>query len=467
MSPRCAIVCVLLAGAALTTNCAAQEAATKAPPYRQLRYDEDYSFLANTPPNDLFDGIKFIPLSRDRTAFLSLGGEARGRYEYFNNPAWGLAPQDDDGYWLQRYLLHGDLHVTDWCRAFGQLQSSLVNDRLGGPRPTDEDILDLHQAFFDVRAPLSESNRVTLRVGRQELAYGSSRLISFRESPNVRLSFDGVKLFGQFGQTRIDAFAVKPVETDPDIFDDSPEQEEKLWGLYGVSPLPHVRGASVDFYYLGLERKDAAFNQGTARELRHTFGTRLWGKRSGFDYNFEFIYQFGTFGDGNISAWTAASDQGYTFENFPWHPRVAFKANITSGDDDPNDPDLQTFNALFPRGAYFSETGLIGPANHIDLHPSLELSPTERLTLTFDWNFFWRESTSDGIYGNAVNLVVPGGSSRSHYVGNQVQALGEWRIQRHLTLTAAYAHFFAGDFLDEATPGKDVDYFSAWLTFRF
>ena len=49
----------------------------------------------------------------------------------------------------------------------------------------------------------------------------------------------------------------------------------------------------------------------------------------------------------------------------------------------------------------------------------------------------------------------------------QVQVLGEWRIQRHLTLTAAYAHFFAGSFLDESTPGKDVDYVSTWLTFKF
>ncbi len=43
----------------------------------------------------------------------------------------------------------------------------------------------------------------------------------------------------------------------------------------------------------------------------------------------------------------------------------------------------------------------------------------------------------------------------------------EWRVDRHFTFTIDYAHFFAGDFLKQTTPGKDVDYFSAWVTFRF
>ena len=443
-------------------------AEAQSPPlYRQLRYDEDYSNLRTAPGDDLLNPIKYIPLNRSGDAYLSLGGEARVRYEYFHNPQWGLAPQDDNGYWLQRYMLHADMHVREWFRTFVQFKSGLEAGREGGPRPTDRDEADLHQAFFDVRVPLPETNSLTLRVGRQELAYGSSRLISVRESPNVRQSFDGVKAILEMGRTRVDAFAVKPVETNPGVFDDGPEPDEKFWGIYGVTPLPAVRGANVDFYYLGLERKDAEFNQGTARELRHTIGTRLWGKAHQIDYNFEFVYQFGTFGRGDISAWTAASDTGYTFESTPWRPRLGFKADITSGDQNPNDHDLETFNPLFPRGAYFSETALIGPANHIDLHPSLELKPIERLKLTLDWDFFWRESTRDAIYGNGVNVVVPAGSSRDHYVGNQVQVLTEWQLQRHVTLSAAYAHFFAGGFLKDSTPGKDVDYASAWLTFKF
>src|SRR6185503_2353921 len=98
---------------------------------------------------------------------------------------------------------------------------------------------------------------------------------------------------------------------------------------------------------------------------------------------------------GDIQAWTAASDVGFTFEHAPFKPRLGLKANITSGDDNPNNADLQTFNPLFPRGAYFGEPALIGPANHIDVHPQLDLALRRNVTLTLDWDCFWRENMHD------------------------------------------------------------------------
>src|SRR5438132_13706762 len=77
---------------------------------------------------------------------------------------------------------------------------------------------------------------MTLRAGRQELAYGSSRLISAREAPNVRLSFDGVKAILKVSGWRVDAFVVKPVRTKTGVFDYDPDVNEKFWGLYAVTP---------------------------------------------------------------------------------------------------------------------------------------------------------------------------------------------------------------------------------------
>lgn len=143
------------------------------------------------------------------------------------------------------------------------------------------------------------------------------------------------------------------------------------------------------------------------------------------------------------------------------------KANATSGDDNANKLDLQTFNPLFPRGAYFGEPALIGPANHIDVHPELALALRQNVILTVNWDCFWRESTHDGIYGPAVNLIQSGRTGGGRYVGNQVEAALEWTVDRHFTFIVDYAHFVAGDFLQETTPSNDVDYFSAWVTYRF
>ena len=85
------------------------------PSFKQLRYDENYSYLSDpTLRTDFLDAIKFIPLNKSGESWLTLGGEMRERYEYYHNSQWGLGPQDDNGYLLQRYMIHAD---TAFCAA--------------------------------------------------------------------------------------------------------------------------------------------------------------------------------------------------------------------------------------------------------------------------------------------------------------------------------------------------------------
>lgn len=436
------------------------------PAYKSLRYDEDFSSLRNAPERqDYLDPLKFIPVGAD--AWLTLGGDGRLRYEYYDHALWGQGLQDDNGYLLERVMLHADLHLNDSFRFFTQLKSGFENGRVGGPRPTDEDRLDLNQAFVDVQLPVNDAEKLTVRIGRQEMSFGSSRLVSFRESPNVRLAFDGLRAILKTRDWRIDALTVEPVQTRTGTFDDGTDPHQKLWGLYAVTAFPTVPGGHVDIYYLGLERDNARFDQGSAREERHTVGARLWGKASGWDYNFEFVYQFGTFGPDAIAAWSVASDTGYTLLDTPLQPRFSLKADIVSGDRDPRRGTLNTFNALFPRGAYFNESALIGPANLIDVHPAVELKPAKSVGISFDWDFFWRESLHDGIYGPSGNLIRSGRTTDHRYLGNQPSVRADWRPGRHWAFGATYAHFFAAKAIEETGPGRDVDYLSAWSTYLF
>jgi len=445
-----------------------QETEPSVPNYQLNRADEDYRYLQDKSKwTDFWDPAKYLPLNDRGDWYLSLGGEARERYEYFDNYNWKEQPKDN-GYFLQRYFLHGDLHFGDHVRLFGQLQSSLENGRSGGPRPAiDKDELDLHQGFLDLALRLEGERSLTLRTGRQELAYGSQRLVAVREGPNVRQSFDGFRLMYRAGAVAVDGIATRPAQSNKYVFDDATDHNQALWGIYSVVPLPPATKGNADLYYLGLYRGHSAYDQGKANETRHSMGARLWRTEKPLDYNFEFLYQWGTFGEGDISAWTVASDTGYRVEALPFSPRFALKADIASGDKDPNNPDLQTFNPLFPKGAYFSEDGLIGPVNFINVNPSAEFHLPGRLTLTANWDFFWRESTHDGIYNNAVVLVRSGKNSSARYVGSQPQLQCEWDVQRHISVVAIYAHFLAGPFLRESGPGKDVDYLTTWITYKF
>ncbi|HET6202515.1 MAG TPA: alginate export family protein [Planctomycetota bacterium] len=457
----------LLGPLALLAPIRAQEtrpAASVPPRYEVLRYEEDYGYLADPDRRtDPFDPLKYMRLGRD-DRFLSIGGDVRERYEHYRNLDFAAAPQDRDGYLLQRTMLHADLHLGEPFRLFAQLKSNLVSDRAGGPGPTDKDALDLHQAFFDLAVPL-EQGRLTLRTGRQELAYGSQRLVSVRDGPNVRRSFDAARAILERGPWRADAFVAKPVETDPGIFDDASVEEESFWGFYSTGRV--LAGLDADLYYLGLDRHDATFAQGTGDELRHSIGTRVFGKDSSFDYNFEAVFQWGEFGRGEIRAWTLASDSGLTLRDLPLSPRLGLKANVQSGDRDPGDSDLETFNPLFPRGKYFGETGIVGPVNLRDLHPTVRLRPCDRVTLDAGWTFYWRQSLDDGVYDNGVNLLASGAGARERRIGSEISFTLEWSLGRHVALGSAYAHFLDGPFLREVGLGRDVDYAAVTLTFRF
>jgi Alginate export len=459
----------LFAPSSLAQTTPSSQTAPSAPPsYKQLRYEEDWSFLRDpTRRADVLDRIKYIPLGDKEDWYLTIGGEARMQYERFGNPGWGRGPEDGGGYLLQRYMLHADLHLGDRARVFFQIKSGLENGRTGGPRPVDEDKLDVHQAFVDVALPSGAERPLVIRVGRQELLFGSARLIGPRDGPNVRQSFDGLRASFQSGAWRVNGFVAKPVETRIGLFDDAPDHAQTFWGMYAARPFALLPNGKVDLYYLGTDRKRARFDQGTAREIRHSIGARLWGEKQAWDYNCELVYQLGKFGRGNILAWTVGSDIGYTFRSAQFRPRLGLKADIASGDRNRSDRNLQTFNALFPRGQYFGDAGLIGLANLMDVHPSADIHITDRMAVKGDWAFFWRESKRDGIYGNGIDLLRSGQTSRARYIGSQPSLLLEWKANRHVTFETSWTYFFAGQFLKETMPGRNLDYITARVTYKF
>src|SRR5258708_20978782 len=162
------------------------------PPYLQLRYDENYSYLRNTAArSDYFDPVKYIPLNAEHSAWATLGGEIRERYEYYRNSLWGRGPQDTDGYLLERYMLHADVHFADYFRVFTQLKSGLENGRNGGPRATDEDRLDFLPAVFLVRFSMSGPESPPLRAARTGIGVRCTNLVFYSEGQHAPLSLSG------------------------------------------------------------------------------------------------------------------------------------------------------------------------------------------------------------------------------------------------------------------------------------
>jgi Alginate export len=114
------------------------------------------------------------------------------------------------------------------------------------------------------------------RLGRQEIVLGSGRLFDNNEGPNVKLSFDGARFITESSKLRWDNFIAKPVQNNAGFFDDTPNHAQTTWGSY-LTVHPHVlRSTGVDLYYLGLASANAAYDRGTANEVRHTLGVRAF-----------------------------------------------------------------------------------------------------------------------------------------------------------------------------------------------
>ena len=385
-------------------------------------------------------------------------GELRLQYERFANEEWGAAPDDEDGYGLQRLMLGARRRIRPGLIVYLEVKSGIEVGRSGGPRLPDEDRLDVHQAYADVSIGHS-----MLRVGRQELQFGSSRLVSNRDL-NVRQSFDAVRWTSKMTAWRLDLFGATPARTRPGVLDDAVDDSRALWGAYGVRSESPLRG--VDVYYLGHRNARARFDDAAGDERRHSVGTRVWGRYRAIEYNTELIGQWGNIGAARIRAWTIASQTSYRFSALN-SGQFVIRADATSGDTRRGDGLVGTFSPLFPRGDYFGLIASAGPLNHIDVYPRIEWRLFRRGLVSAGWLTFWRSEHSDGIYTFSGRLLRSGLNTTSRLVGRSPSVTMQWDHSRRLSFVGHLSAFTAGPFIRETAGDHPTLFVRLCATYRF
>lgn len=264
----------------------------------------------------------------------------------------------------------------------------------------------------------------------------------------------------------IDGFAMMADITNPGIFDNKMTEQLNLWGTYSKIIFP--KAGNLDLYYLGIKRDESVFEEGTATEKRHTIGTRLWKYGGGFIYNLEAAYQFGSFGSGNINAWTGSIDLGYSFENIKFKPTINLRNDYISGDKSKGDGNLQTFNPLYPKGGYFGFSPQVGPVNLIDIHPYATMDLLPELKMQVDVVFNWRYSIQDGVYRPSGVLNRPGNTSDQRYIGAAYLANFTYSVNKHIAVVSGIQYFKTGAFINDIIPNaQDGIFFNARLAFKF
>jgi len=429
-----------------------------------LRFEDDPPAIKDSI-NNLYRRIKFIPVDVIPNAYVSVGGELRAEYGGKVNEDW-IANQGYNHTLLQRFSLHADFHAGTKIRLFLQLNSAVENGSKYGPAPVDEDQLNVQNFFADYLFLQHAGRSLTARIGRQEMNYGSGRIISVRDGTNTRQYFTGIKLKYASPTFSADAFVLAADKIKPGIFDNILYGTANLWGIYTTRKIQSA--GSLDVYYLGSRKYGAVYEEGKANDMRHTLASRYWNNNGALTYNFEGAYQFGTFGKGNISAWTLAIEMGYRWRDSKKNPYIGLRNDYISGDKSAGDGSLQTFNPLYPKGGYFGFNPLIGPANLIDIHPYFTLSPKRWLSLQGDIVFNWRYSLNDGIYLPSGNLHYQASASQHRFIGTTYLLEIDFTISNYVFFSVGGQYFRVGNVIKDIIPDwGNSKYFNMQLSCKF
>lgn len=433
-------------------------------------FDFDFRYLEQPGHDkDFFDPVKRIHLGSDW--LLSFGGSFWYRYMHETDSRLNAAGINND-YHLLRTRLHADLWYQDQFRLFAEMLDARA---LGLDLPAlaiDKNHTDMLNLFADVKLGQFMDGPAYLRVGRQELLYGSQRLISTLDWANTRRTFQGVKTFWQTPAFNLDAFWVRPMVTEPNQFDnwDKDRNFVGLWGTYKAIP-----GQVLDLYYLSLidnrNVSPANITQGNVLQgdsVLHTIGARWVGDYERILYELEGMYQFGKRSHLDISAFSIASGVGYQLP-LPMNPQFWLRYDFASGDKNHRDGRSNTFNQLFPFGHYyFGYIDQVGRQNIHDFNAQFTLHPQPWVTFLGQYHRFYLANKRDYLYnaaGAGTIRDITGQSGR--HVGDEIDFTINFHLSRHQDVLLGYSKLFTGEFLKNTRPGVSPDLFYAQYNFRF
>lgn len=422
--------------------------ATAGPRYSVSRWNEDWSFLRDPAKRrDIFDPVKFIPLTGTDDVYLTLSGMSRLRYETFGNRGLRDVRQQDN--LLLRTFVGADLHLGQSVRVFGELASG-QQDGSSPINANQRNDLAVQQLFAQISGKVGDIDTGVI-IGRQHFLDGPIQFVSTRENTNIHITWQGVRAYARGRRVRGDVFALGAVDLGTGAFDD-PAGDRRFSGVLAsiaVSPDAAARPLYLDPFVF-LSRETRTWGGRIGRERRDFYGARAHGGLGPASIDWTAAYQTGDFAGRPLRAWSVFTNQSIPLGSKGWKPRIGFHADASSGGGGRGDGTLRNADALFGVLPYLSDGLSFGFINLIDVSPTLNFTPTPGVTVRSEFNFLWRTSPSEAVY---MGTKMPyAGTERvsGSRVGQQARLRVAWVLNPHLTLAGTFEHVFAGPVLERA-----------------
>ena len=412
--------------------------------------------------SDRWKQIPFGPLG-----LVDAGASYRVRYHRERNirpgTTGGLSGVDDS-FFLHQSRLWFEGRTNEWL----DFRVGFIDAASGGEnfpsRSREVNRHDLYQAYANLLLR-ENGGTLTARVGRQEIRYGSARLMMAPGWANRRRSHDGVRFIWESDDWEVNPFWVRPAYRDAAHFTrfDSTNPDQQLYGIF--STYKQYEHQKVDLYWLAY---DLLTNGGGARY--DTLGTRFYGETDQWLYEIEGGVQLGANPDDTShTAGFFTGGIGRRLRCVPWETDLWVYFDWASGDDTRGNG----FHSYVQRAHYYlGWMDLFGRRNIEDLNICLTTKPMKKLTFVTWCHFFSLANGNDIPYN--VNLSpfagLATGSAGSQTLGTELDFMITYDLDDQTQFRFGYCHFWAGSFYD-TTPGvptnMDGSFIFSHLAYQF
>jgi alginate export protein len=419
---------------------------------------------------------------------LTIGGEARIRYEGRNNGALNSNLKANESAASHRVRVNVGYDLTPDVSFFAQIQDARNYGGEGNPggsgiaAVSNNGIfggtgLDLHQGYILVKN--AGVPGLSVKIGRQEIMFGDHRLFGNFGWSQVGNSFDAVRLTHSTPIADVDLFWARIIDTEaaaaaaagsgvffpPAAGSPKGTTDQNVYGLYvTLKPIPNW---TIEPYYF-LLKDDRAPGTGTPAptlrtpqapsQTRSTVGGRINGKAGPLDATGELAWQFGSMSDNlaatsptdnlHINAWAGAFKAGFTFDAVPMRPRVGIEFDYASGSNCTTTCGKNnTFDNLYPTNHFhYGYMDLMAWKNMVNYHLVFDVKPSPVSKLQVNFIIHRLANSKDNWYrAGQVTYGTSAATNQAASLGKELDIHYYRTIKEKFKFEIGVGHFWAGE----------------------
>jgi hypothetical protein len=179
------------------------------------------------------------------------------------------------------------------------------------------------------------------------------------------------------------------------------------------------------------------------------------------------VGQGGDWGRQDHQAWAFAAEAGWQPSGLPWKPWLRAGYNRSSGDNDPNDGDHETFFQLLPTARVYSFSTFYNLMNNEDAFFQLILRPLKGLIWRTDFHNI-RVGEKNDLWYQGAGATLQDRQPGFGYVGRPafgkrdlfqiIETTLNYTVNKHVNVNVFFAHVFGDSIVDRIYPGDGANF---------